>query len=94
MNEISLVLLALVAFIAGFIGRNVAVFVLNKLGLKKSPSQPVNKVQEVSSQNVSHSDEEFHVLGKMGYYLASNDESNMPAFSASPMQDTDPKDLA
>lgn len=37
---------------------------------------------------------EFHVLGKMGYYLASNDEDDEFRVTATPLQDLEPKDLA
>lgn len=93
MDKIFLVLLLVAAFVAGLLGRSVVTFVAHQLGFGKKRRQVVHEVA-ASAQGNSDSNEGFQVLGKMGYYLASNDECDTPAFSASPMQDLDPKDLA
>jgi len=97
MDGVSLTLLVSGAFAAGLVGGGAVTLAANKLGFGKKHRKNANTEQEISAQSaqsISHSDEGFQVLGKMGYYLASNDESNTPAFSASPMQDVDPQDLA
>lgn len=97
MDGVSLALLVSGAFVAGLVGGGAVALVANKFGFGRRRRQNATAGQEISAQSaqsVSHSDKGFQILGKMGYYLASNDESNTPAFSASPMQDIDPQDLA
>lgn len=97
MDGVSLALLVSGAFAAGLVGGGAVAWGANRFGFGKKHRQNATAEREVSaqsSQSVSHSEEGFQVLGKMGYYLASNDEISTPAFSASPMQDVDPQDLA
>ena len=93
MDRIFLAALLIFTFIAGFLGRDIASFITGK-PKKKKASSASEKIDTQTLQSSEKSEEEFHVLGKMGYFLASNDEDKMPAYSASPLQDLDPKDLA
>ncbi len=94
MDKVFIALLLISAFIAGFFGRNVVSFFTGTSKKKRNTSISKETADKEIVQCTEKSDEEFHVLGKMGYFLASNDEDKMPAYSASPLQDLDPKDLA
>lgn len=97
MDRVLLALLLVSAFVAGFFGRSILSFLFKKPNrrAKQTVTTSCKNTNVVSVKTESeNTDEEFHVLGKMGYFLASNDEDKMPAYSATPLQDLDPKDLA
>ncbi|MDR1561156.1 MAG: hypothetical protein LBS23_02260 [Holosporaceae bacterium] len=64
--------------------------------LKKNSDTSNNRLRKSEKTNKIPPSEEnsSQILGEIGYYFASNDEKNMQVYSATPLQDIDPKDLA
>ncbi|MDR1982504.1 MAG: hypothetical protein LBQ08_01755 [Holosporaceae bacterium] len=93
MNEINFAKFVLV-FLLGMLTGNVLNLISRFLKTKNqhnNKKEPSNLPEEIV---MSPEKNDFPILSKMRYFLASNDDATGRTYSATPLQDSNPKDMA
>jgi hypothetical protein len=93
MSEIYLVKFISV-FLLGMLSGSVLHLIARELRIKNQRHE--KGILDSSSEKVIVTAEknDFPVLSKMQYFLASNDDATGQTYSATPLQDSNPKDMA
>jgi hypothetical protein len=93
MGMTAVIVLMFIVFLAGLLGNWILRHILH-IRSESANDSCVTLKTDYGQSELMPKRENFQILDKIGCCLASNDEKDMKVYTATPLQDIDPKDFA